>query len=142
MLQKLSIGKVLLQAVGVAVYLALAAILYWSGLWDLGAVAVILGLLFFFKTVVDSGAISLAHLPSSDLQSNIRSPEIELFKALGFFGVGLGAWIDLAEAIHGGLMPGTVPTVVIHLVLVCGFAICVVCCFARFAAALKNRPRR
>jgi hypothetical protein len=142
MLQKSFIGTVLLQVLGVGAYFALVVTLYWQRLTDLGAVVIILGLVFLFKTVVDSGAISLAHLSSSDPESNIRSPEKDLFKALSFFGVGLAAWIDLAEAIHAGLMPGTVPTVVIHLVLVCVFAICVVSCFARFSVALKNRPRR
>jgi hypothetical protein len=133
---------VLLQVLGVAGYFGLVVILYWKWLWDVGAVAIILGLLFLFKTVVDSGAISIAHLSAASPESNIRSPPIELFKALSFFGLGMGAWIDLAKAIQTGLVPGNVPTVVIHLVLVCIFAICVVCCFARYAAALKNGPRR
>jgi hypothetical protein len=140
MLQKSLIGKVLLQVLGAGAYFALVGVLYWRWLWDAGAVAVIVGLLFLFKTVMDSGAISTAHLSPGDPESNIRSPAIELFKALSFFGVGMGAWIDLARAIHAGLMPGNVPTVVIHLVLVCVFAICVACCFARFTVALKNRP--
>jgi hypothetical protein len=38
--------------------------------------------------------------------------------------------------------PMALPAAVIHLTLVCIFAICVVCCFARFTAALKNRTRR
>jgi hypothetical protein len=136
------VGKVLAQVLGVGAYFALVAILYWRGLWDAGAVAIILGLLFLFKTVVGSGAISIAHLSPSDPESNIRSPAIELFKALSFFGVGMGAWIDLAKALETGLLPANLPTAVIHLMLVCIFAICVVSCFARFIAALKNRPRR
>jgi hypothetical protein len=141
MVSRSLVRKVTLQVLAVGAYFGLVAILYWQWLTDLGAVAIIVGLLFLFKTVVDSRAISLAHLSPLDPESNIRSPAIELFKALSFFCVGMGAWIDLARAIHAGLMPGNVPTVVIHLVLVCVFAICVACCVARFLA-LNNRPRR
>jgi hypothetical protein len=49
------VRRVLLQVLGVSAYFALVAILYWRWLWDLGAVAIILGLLLLFKTVVDSG---------------------------------------------------------------------------------------
>jgi hypothetical protein len=142
MLQKSFIGKVFLQVLGVGAYFALVAISYWTGLWDVGAVGIIVALLFLFKTVVDSGAISLVHLSPWDPESNIRSPAIELFKALSFFGVGMGAWIDLTKAMQTGLVPANLPTAVIHLVLVCSFAICVVSCCARFTVALKNRPRR
>ena len=72
MLAKSLIGRVLLQLLGVGAYFALVVILYWRGLTDAGAVAILLGLLFLFKTVVDSGVISLAHLSSSDPESNIR----------------------------------------------------------------------
>ena len=48
---------------GVGAYFALVVILYWRGLTDAGAVAILLGLLFLFKTVVDSGASP--KLPSS-----------------------------------------------------------------------------
>ena len=140
MLHRSLVGRVLLQMLGVGAYFALVVVLYWRWFTDLGAVAIILGLLFVFKTVVDSGAITLRYLSPSDPGSHIRSPAIELFKALSFFGVGLGAWIDLAKAIETGLMPGNLPTAVIHLMLVCIFAICVVCCCARFTVALKNRP--
>jgi hypothetical protein len=142
MLQMSLVGKVLLQVLGVGGYFAVVVALYWRGLTDLGAVAIILGLLFLFKTVVDSGAISIAHLSPSDPASTIRSPGVELFKALSFFGVGVGAWIDLAKAMETGLMPANIPSAVIHLMVVCIFAICVACCLARFSVALKNRPRR
>jgi hypothetical protein len=102
-------------------------------LWEL--------LLFLFKSVVDSGAISLKGLSPSDPQFNIASPGMELLKALSFFGVGMGAWIDLAKATETGLIPANLPTAVIHLVLVCSFAICVACCCARFTVASRNRPR-
>ena len=59
MLAKSVIGRVLLQLPGVGAYFALVVILYWRGLTDAGAVAILLGLLFLFKTVVDSGVISL-----------------------------------------------------------------------------------
>jgi hypothetical protein len=139
MLSKSLVRKVTVQVLGVSAYFALVVILYWRWQWDAGAVAIILGLLFLFKTVVDSGAISIAHLSALDPEFNVRSPAVELFKALSFFGVGTGAWVDLSEATHTGLMPGTLPTVVIHLVLVCSFAICVVSCCARVTVALKNR---
>jgi Na+/proline symporter len=140
--QKSLIGKVLLRVVGVGAYFALVAILYWRRLTDAGAVAIILGLLFLFKSVVNSGAISIGHLSLSDPEFKVGSPGVELFKALSFFGVGLGTWIDFVEAVRTGLVPGNLPSFVIHLMLVCVFAICVVCCFARFSVALKNRPRR
>jgi hypothetical protein len=136
------IGKVSLQVLGVGAYFAFVVVLYWRGLTDAGAVATIIGLLFLFKTVVDSGTISIAHLSPSDPEFTIGSPGMELLKALSFLGLGLGAWIDLARAMVTGLVPATLPTAVIHLMLVCIIAICVVCCFARFTAALKNRPRR
>jgi hypothetical protein len=142
MLQKSVIGKLLLQILGVGAYLGLVVILYGRGLTDAGAVAIILGLLFLFKTVVDSGSISINRLSPSDPGFNIGSPGMELFKALSFLGVGLGAWIDLAEAMRTGLVRANIPAAVIHLVLVCVFAICIVSSFARFSAALKNRPRR
>jgi hypothetical protein len=140
MLQGSFVRRVLLQVLGVGAYFGLVAGLYWRWLTDLGAVATIMGLLFLFKKVVDSEAISLANLSPSDPKSNIRSPAVELFKALSFFGVGVGAWIDLAMAIHAGFIPGNLPTAVIHIMLVCVFAICVVACCARFSVALKNRP--
>jgi hypothetical protein len=142
MLQWSVIGKVLLQLLGVGAYFALVVILYWRGLTDAGSVAIILGLLFLFKSVVDSGVISIGHLSPSDPEFQIGSPGRELSKALTFLGLGLGVWVDLARAMVTGLVPANLPTAVIHLMLVCVFAICVVCCFARFSVALKNRPRR
>jgi len=136
------ICKVLLQVLGVGAYFGLVVILYWQRLTNLGAVAVILGLLFLSKTVVDSGVISIAHLSQEDPEFNIRSPIVELLKALSFFGVGLGAWVDLAKALQMGLVPPYLPAAVIHIIVVCIFAICVTCCLARFSVALKNRPRR
>lgn len=133
-------GKVLLQLSGVGVCLAVIVILYWKGLTDLGAVAIIVGLLFFFTTVVKSGAISLAHLSPEDPKSNIRSPAMELLKVISFFGIGVGIWIDLGKALQIGLVPPNLPTAVIHVILVCVFAICIACCCARFSVALKNRP--
>jgi hypothetical protein len=111
------IGKVLLQVFGVAAYFALVILLYWRRLKDAGAVAVIVGLLFLFKSVVDSGAISIAHLSPSDPEFNIGAPGVELAKALSFFGVGVGAWIDLAKAMETGVLPANVPSAVIHLTL-------------------------
>jgi hypothetical protein len=141
-LQNSSIGRVVLQVLGVGAYFGLVVILYWWRLTDAGAVAIILGLLFLFKSVVDSGAISLRGLSPSDPGFNIGTPGMELLKALSFLGVGLGAWIDLAKAMQTGLVRANIPAAVIHLVLVCVFAICVTCCFARFTVALKNRSRR
>jgi hypothetical protein len=136
------VRNVLLQVLAVGAYFALVVILYWRGLTNAGAVAIILGLLFLFKSVVDSGAISLKGLSPSDPGFNIGTPGMELSKALSFLGVGLGTWIDFVEAVRTGLVPGKLPSAIIHLMLVCVFAICVVCCFARFSVALKNRPRR
>jgi hypothetical protein len=140
--QKSLVRNVLLQVLAVGAYFALVVILYWRGLTNAGAVAIILGLLFLFKSVVDSGAISLKGLSPSDPGFNIGTPGMELSKALSFLGVGLGTWIDFVEAVRTGLVPGKLPSAIIHLMLVCVFAICVVCCFARFSVALKNRPRR
>jgi hypothetical protein len=142
MLQKSLIRKLLLQMLGVRAYFALVAILYWRWLTNAGAVAIIVGLLFLFKAVVDSGAISLAHLSPADPQFNIGSPGLELSKGLSFLGVGVGAWIDLVKAMQMGLVPPYLPAAVIHIMLVCSFAICVACCLARFSVALKSRPRR
>jgi hypothetical protein len=90
MMQKSLIGGVLLQMLGVSAYFGLVVILYWRGLTDAGAVAIILGLLFLFKSVVDSGTISIAHSSPSDPELKIGAPGVELFKALTFFGVGMG----------------------------------------------------
>jgi hypothetical protein len=136
------VGKVLLPVLGTGAYLGLVVALYWGGLTNAGAVAIILGLLFLFKSVVDSGTISLRGLSPSDPGFNIRPPGMELVKALSFLAVGMGTWIDFVEAVRTGLVPGNLPSFVIHLMLVCIFAICVACCFARFSVALKNRPRR
>jgi hypothetical protein len=141
MLQKSVIGKLLLQVLGVVAYFALVVLLYLRGFKDAGAVAIIIGLLFLFKSVVDSGTISIGHLSPSDPEFNIGSPRIELLKALSVLCVGVGVWVDLGRAIETGLVSADIPTVLIHLVLVCVFAICVVSCFVRFSAALKNRPR-
>jgi hypothetical protein len=70
--QKQLIGKVLLQVLGAGAYFALVAILYWQRLPDAGEVAIILGLLFLFKMVVQSGAISISHL--SPLGFGVRHP--------------------------------------------------------------------
>jgi hypothetical protein len=142
MLPKSLVREVTAQVFGVGAYFGLVVILYWWRLTDAGAVAIILGLLFLFKSVVDSGAISLKGLSPSDPGFNIGTPGMELLKALSFLGVGLGAWIDLAKAMQTGLVRANIPAAVIHLVLVCVFAICVTCCFARFSVALKSRPRR
>jgi hypothetical protein len=142
MVPKSLVLKVALQLLGVGSYFALVVVLCWKWLWDVGAVVIIVGLLFLFKTAAESGAISIAHLSPVDPEFNIRSLSIELSKALTFFGVGMGAWIDLAKALEAGLVPGNLPTAVIYLMLVCIFAICVACCLARFSVALKNRPRR
>ena len=138
-LQNSSIGRVVLQVLGVGAYFGLVVILYWWRLTDVGAVAIIVGLLFLFKSVVDSRAISLKGLSPSDPAFNIGEPGMELLKALSFFGVGLGSWIDFVEAVRTGLVPGKLPSAIIHLMLICIFAICVVCCFARFSVALKNQ---
>jgi hypothetical protein len=142
MVHRSLIGRVLLQMLGVCVYFALVVILYWRRLTDAAAVAIILGLLFLFKTVVDSGAISLGHLSASDPEFKIGATGMELSKALSFLGVGLGAWVDLTKAMQIGLVPPYFSAAVIHLMLVCIFAICVACCLARFTVALKNRTRR
>jgi hypothetical protein len=115
MLQKSVIGKLLLQILGVGAYLGLVVILYGRGLTDAGAVAIILGLLFLFKAVVDSGSISISRLSPSDPGFNIGSPGMELFKALSFLGVGLGAWIDLAEAMRTGLVRANIPAAAVRL---------------------------
>jgi Na+/proline symporter len=78
------VKRVLLQMLGVAAYFALVVILYWRALTDLGAVAIIVGLLVLFKAVVDSGGISIAQLSPLELGFNIRTPAIELFKSLSF----------------------------------------------------------
>jgi len=135
------ITKVTAQVFGVGVYFALVAVLYWRQLADAGAVAIIVGLLFLFKSAVDSGGISIAHLSPSDPESTIRSPVLELLKALSFLGVGLGALMDLSWALETGLMPHSLPAAVIHIALVCVFAICVVSCLARYTVALNNRLR-
>jgi hypothetical protein len=139
--QAVAIRKVLLQLVGIGAYFALVVILYWRGLTDLGAVAIVVGLLFFFTTVVKSGAISLAHLSPADPQFNIRSPAMELLKVISFFGIGMGIWIDLGKALQIGLVPPNLPTAIIHVILVCVFAICIACCCARFSVALKKPPK-
>jgi Na+/proline symporter len=141
MLPTSPIIKVAAQVFGVGFYFALVAVLYWRRLTDAGAVAIIVGLLFLFKTAVDSGAISTAHLSPSDPESTVRSPTIELLKAFSFLGVGLGALMDLNSALETGLVPHSLPAAVIHIVLVCVFAICAVSCLARFTVALNNRLR-
>jgi hypothetical protein len=135
------IGRVLLRVLGVGAYLALVVVLYRQWLTNLGAVAIIVALLFLFKTVVDSGAISIAHLSPWDPQFDVGPPKVELSKTLSFLGVGLGAWIDLGKATETMFVPASLPTSVIHLVLVCGFAICVVSCLVRLMAALSNRAQ-
>jgi hypothetical protein len=71
MLQESVIAKLVLQVLGVGAYFGLVVILYWWRLTDAGAVAIILGLLFLFKSVVDSGAISLRGFSPSDPGFNI-----------------------------------------------------------------------
>lgn len=104
MLQKSFIGKVLLQVMGVGAYFALVAILYWRGLTHVAGVAIIVGLLFLFKTVASSGAISIAHLFPSDPRTNVGSPALGLSKAVSFLAVGMGAVIDLGQAV-GRVIP-------------------------------------
>jgi hypothetical protein len=138
-LQMSAIGKLLLKVSIVAAYFALVVALYWMAFMDAASVAVIVGLLFLFKTVVDSGAISIGHLSSSDPKSNVGTARMELLKTLSFLGVGLGVWVDFAKALEQGLVPPNVPTAIIHITLVCTFTICVVCCFVRFVVATSNR---
>ena len=120
MLQKSLIRTVLLQVLGVAAYFGLVVILYWRGLTDAGAVVIIIGLLFLFKTVVDSGAISIAHLFPSDPRTNVGSPALELSKALCFLAVGIGAVIDLRQAVGRVIPDGAVAAgIFLTLAFVC-----------------------
>ena len=75
MLEKSVIGKVSLQLLGVAGYLALVCGLYSFGLDNVGAVGVVLALLFLLNTVVASGATSIAHLIPWDPKFNVLDRE-------------------------------------------------------------------
>jgi hypothetical protein len=91
----------------------------------------------YFKFILTArlgwwGVDALAFWPAS--QFGVRAE-------MAGFGVGMGGWIDLTKAMEAGLIPPNLPTAVIHIMLVCIFAICVACCVARFLA-FNNRPRR
>jgi Na+/proline symporter len=74
------IRKVLLQVLGVRAYFVLVGILYWRGLTDVGAAAIIVGLLFQFKAVVHSRGISIAHLSASDPEPISDRPQLSLLR--------------------------------------------------------------
>jgi hypothetical protein len=142
MLQKSLIGRVLLQVLGVCGYCAVVVVSYWRGLTDVGAVAIIVALLFLFQTLVSSGTISIAHLFPSDPETNVRSPTVELLKMISFFAVGMGAVVDLRVAVGLGVVPGTLATASIFLTLIFVCVACVGCCLARFTVAFIYGTRR
>jgi hypothetical protein len=137
MLQRSLVGKVLLQALGVGTYFALVAALYWRRRWDVGAVAIIVGLLFIFKTVVDSGAISIAHLSPRDPKAVARSPSVELLKTVSFLAVGMGLVMDLRFAVDHFIVPDRNVYVTILLTVMFVFIAGATCCFIRFITAVK-----
>ena len=137
MLQKSLIRRVLLQMLAVGAYFALVVILYWRELWDVGAVAIVVGLLFFFKTVVSSGAISIAHLFPWDPKAVARSPSVELLKTVSFLAVGTGLTMDLRGAVDLYVIPDRIVDVAILLTVMFVFVSGAACCFIRFIAAVK-----
>ena len=141
-LQELTIRKVLLQMLGAAGYLALVVGLYWVGQDNLGAVLVILGMLFFLKLMIASGAISIAHLMPTDPRSKVRSPSIEFSKTISFLAVGLGLVLDLQQAGAAGVVPGTLGSAAVFLTLVFVCAACVGCCGTRLLIGFIYGTRR
>jgi hypothetical protein len=137
MLQKSLIRKVLLQMLGVGAYLVLVVFLYSRGLWDAGAVAVIVGLLFVFKALASSGAISIAHLFPWDPKAVVASPRVELLKTVSFLAVGVGLAMDLRLAVDLRLVPDRIVNTTILLTVMFVFISGAACCFIRFIAAVK-----
>ena len=137
MLPQSLVRKVTAQILGVGAYFALVTILYWTGFANAGAVAAILGLLFFFKTVVSSGAISIAHLFPWDPKAVARSPSVELLKTVSFLAVGTGLTMDLRGAVDIYVIPDRIADVTILLTVMFVFVSGAACCFIRFIAAVK-----
>jgi hypothetical protein len=142
MLQMSLVGKVLLQVLGVGGYFAVVVALYWRGLWNAGAVAIVVGLLFFFTTVVSSGGISIAHLFPWDPNAVARLPSVELLMTVSFLCMGLGLAADLRIAAELYLVPDSIASVAILLTLMFVFISGAACCFIRFLTAVKywGRP--
>jgi hypothetical protein len=142
MLKKSTIKKVFLRVLGVAAYFALVAILYWRRLWDVGAVAIVVALLFFFKTVVSLGAISIAHLFPWDPEAVAVFPRVELLKTVSFLAVGVGLAMDLRFAVDLRLIPDRLVDATILLTVMFVFISGAACCFIRFMTAVKYWDRR
>jgi hypothetical protein len=140
------VRKVTLQMLGVGTYFGLVAILYWRRLTDAGAgavaVAVILGLLLLFKSVVDSGAISIAHLFPWDPKAVGASPLIELLKMVSFLAVGAGLTMDLRVAADLYVIPDRMVDVIILLTVMFVFISGAACCLIRFITAVKYWGRQ
>jgi hypothetical protein len=142
MLPKAVVLKVAAQLLGVGAYLALVVVLYWRGMTDAGAVAIIVGLLFFFKTLANSGAISIAHLFPWDPRAVARSPLIELSKSVSFLTVGYGLVLDLGQAVRFGLVPHNLVAAAILMTLLFVFIAGGACCFIRFITTMRFWPPR
>jgi len=95
------------------------------------------GLLFFFKTVIVSGAISIAHLFPDDPLVVRRAPIVELSKSVSFFAVGQGLVMDLGQAVRFGFIPDNLVGAAIFVTLVVVFVACGACCFIRFVTAVR-----
>jgi hypothetical protein len=95
------IGKVI--AAGIAG--AGIALLYRSGLADIGGVLVLSAIIVSVITFVRSGALSASWLKHQDLSSITRLGHLELAKAFGCAGMGVDACRGLAAGVVHGLIP-------------------------------------
>jgi Na+/proline symporter len=129
--------KVAMQVLGVGIYFGFIATLYWRRLTDAGAVAIIVGLLFFLKALASSGAISIAHLFPWDPKAVARSPRVELLRTGSFLAVGVGLATDLRSAVDLCIVPDRIDSVAILLTVMVVFVSGTACCFIRMVTAVR-----
>jgi hypothetical protein len=124
------------QLVGLCLYFALICALYRQGLTNLGGVACVVGLLGYFKILLKSGAISIAHLHNADPNELARSTSAEFLKAIGFILCGIAAALVLKTAVKRSLMPDDLATVAVAVMVMLFFGLCISLCLLRAITAI------
>jgi hypothetical protein len=93
------------KAIGAGIAGAGIALLYRSGLADIGGALVLSAIIVSVITFVRSGGLSASWLKHQDPRSIARLGDLELAKAFGCAGVGIDAFRGLAAAVVHGLIP-------------------------------------
>jgi hypothetical protein len=126
----------------IACVVLLICLSYWKGLANVGAVELIIGILFLFKVLIASGGISISRLFGENSIAADLSPRLELAKTGGFLALGMAAGAVVAIGIRYCVLPDNLGTAAVFLTSVSVAAFCGGACFARFVTAITYGRRR